>query len=491
LVETTGTGYVILDLAGRVLDANPEYVRMTGHRDLAEITGRSVLEWTAPQDREHNGQAVAHCATTGTIRGFVTRYLAGDGGLTPIELSATVVGQGEDRRILTLCRDISARLQAEEAARNAQRLESLSILAGGIAHDFNNLLAGLFGHLELAQNEVEPGSPARHRLGQALAAYHRARALTLQLLTFAKGGAPVKEIVTLPAVLRQSLALSLSGSSISAHLDLPEELWPCEADRNQLGQVLDNILINARQAMPLGGTVDIQARNLAESAPLPPDLEPGDYVAVTIRDQGVGIPREILPRIFDPFFTTKQDGSGLGLATSFSIIKKHGGTLTAASGDGQGAAFTLYLPASHRPGTAPEAAPACRAQQRKGRALLMDDEESIRSIAGTYLRMAGFDVALAEEGTQAVELYRQALAAGRRFDVVLLDLTVPGGMGGKEAIARLRELDPAVQAIASSGYSDDPIMADPARFGFCARLVKPYLREDLHRALGSLAEDPD
>jgi PAS domain S-box-containing protein len=478
LIETTNTGYVILDAEGKVLDANPEYVRLTGHDSLEEIRGRSVVEWTAEQDRKENEKAVARCLSTGFIKDYIVQYADADGRITPIELNATVVGEGDSLRILTLCRNISNRMQAEHMLQNAQKLESLGVLAGGIAHDFNNLLTGIFGYIEMARFGLPEGSRAREYIGRAISVFNRARELTRQLLTFSKGSAPVKKSVAVRSILNETVPFALSGSNVSAKLDIPETVWNCNADAHQIGQVIDNVIINARQAMPLGGTISISARNIGRSEPVPLPLEQGNYVMIVVNDTGIGIPPEILPRIFDPFFTTKQQGSGLGLATAYSIIRKHGGHIYAKSTPGKGTLMTMYIPAMIGQPEMQDPRPQRDTLKRESRVLVMDDEEFICNIASTFLKEMGCSAACAADGHEALEMYQKAISEGAPFELVILDLTIPGSMGGMQVLEELRIINPRVKAIASSGYSNDPIMAHPTDYGFMGKLSKPYLQED-------------
>ncbi len=273
--------------------------------------------------------------------------------------------------------------------------------------------------------------------------------------------------------IQEIAAFALRGSKSRCSFAIPDELWTIEADDGQLSQVINNLVINADQAMPDGGTVGIACRNIVvedgDSLPLPP----GKYVLVSVTDQGVGIPREHLGKVFDPYFTTKQKGSGLGLATTYSIIKRHNGYITVESMVGKGTTFHFYLPASgliHKK----EAEPAAAAVSGAGRVLIMDDEEMVRDVAGRVLSRLGYDVAYASCGEEAITAYEKARIDGCPFDVVIMDLTIPGAMGGKEAVKRLREIDPAVKAVVSSGYSNDPIMAHYADYGFCGMVSKPY-----------------
>jgi CheY-like chemotaxis protein len=293
---------------------------------------------------------------------------------------------------------------------------------------------------------------------------------------------PSRTPTPLSDLLPETAALALSGSNVRAQFSVPDDLWPADADSAQIGQVIQNLALNAAQAMPDGGTVELRARNLTLTGQDPLPLPPGRYVQVSVTDHGVGIPEENLPRIFLPYFTTKESGSGLGLAISYSIVKKHDGHITVESAPGVGTTVHVYLPASERgPASAPEPPPrkvrACK------KVLLMDDEELVRKGAAWLLRDAGYEVECAREGAEAVELYREALEANRPFDAVVLDLTVPGGVGGEECMRQLRALDPRVRAIVCSGYSDEPVVADFRQYGFRGVVTKPFTLDDLLAAL--------
>ena len=484
LIETTGTGYVVIDDAGHVLDANPEYVRLTGHGHLNDIRGRTVFEWTAPDHQEKNRKAVKQCAQDGSIRNFEVDYIDKNGRITPILINATVAEMDGTRRILTLCRDITDKKRMEENLNKSEKLESLGILAGGIAHDFNNLLTGIFGFIDVARlyNTSGASDKVSVNLTKALDVFNRARALTQQLLTFSKGGLPVKKVLALPQLLTNTTNFVLSGSMVGARFSFPENLWPCEIDENQIGQVIDNIVINARQAMPTGGALVITAENVPRGSPVPAPLAPGDYVKVSVRDSGTGISREYLPRIFDPFFTTKQEGSGLGLATAYSIIKKHEGIIEAESELGTGATFHIYLPAL--PSAAIETPSSGTKKHRgEGAVLVMDDEDFVRDVAVELLKTMGYSVDTAASGAEAIEKYRAALASPTPYRFCILDLTIPNGMGGKDAVQALLSLDPSVTAVAASGYSQDPVMTDPQAFGFRDKIRKPFTKEELGEVL--------
>lgn len=319
-------------------------------------------------------------------------------------------------------------------------------------------------------------------MGDAENASLRARDLAQQLLTFAKGGTPIKKATSIKQLLEESIPFALRGSNIDAEFSFSEPLWPVEIDEGQISQVIHNLVINAQQAMPAGGTLKVRAENCSAAgteADLP--IPAGRHIKISIQDFGIGIPKEHLQKIFDPYFTTKQKGSGLGLSTAYSIVKKHNGYLTVDSELGKGATFSVYLPAGSGEAASEKSIEA--PVFGKGKVLIMDDEAAVRDVAGEILNFLGYEVGFSEEGGEAIERYRQAMAAGRSFDLVIMDLTIPGKLGGRETIQKLLEIDPGVKAIVSSGYSSDPIMADYSKYGFKGVIAKPYKIQELSRTV--------
>lgn len=389
--------------------------------------------------------------------------------------------EGKVMGILGTFEDITERKLLDKELINARKLESLGILAGGIAHDFNNILAVILGNVSYARIYAEAESELYTPLKEAEAACLRAQGLTHQLLTFSRGGKPVKESIRIGELLKEATEFSLHGSNVSCRFKIARDLWPIEADRGQIGQVINNLVINADQAMPEGGELEVRAENVEITKGVVPSLEAGKYVKVEVEDGGVGISGEHLEKIFDPYFTTKQKGSGLGLASIYSIVINHSGMIRAISEPGKGATFVIYLPASKEEPKDEKVIEDIVFGE--GRVLLMDDEAIIRDLALRLFTILGYEVETAADGKEAVEKYREARIAGRPFGVVILDLTVKGGMGGEEALKRLKAIDPEVKAIVSSGYSIDSVMSDYKAAGFSGMIAKPYSLPKISRVL--------
>lgn len=381
---------------------------------------------------------------------------------------------------------IAEQKMLEKELINAQKFETMSLLAGGIAHGFNNILTGILGNISLAELEQNSKHDMLKRLSEAERLCIRARDLTQQLLTFTRSEALIKKTVNPAEFVKEAADYAVKGSPITCGFTMPDDLWQIDIDEGQMRQVIQNVVLNAVEAMPESGTVHIgcENRTLTSGQSLP--LPEGAYLKIIVKDQGAGISQEHIQKIFDPYFTTKKQGSGLGLTVGYSIVKSHGGHIQAESEPGKGAVITIYLPALK--GLVPIAEkPVIQTAAWAGRrALIMDDEEMVRSVLSSLLKHMGFDTELAADGEEAIDLYNKAMESGRPFDVVIMDLTVPGGMGGKEAIKKLVEIDPGVKAIVSSGYSDDPIMSKYTEYGFVGMVGKPYKVKELSDQLLSV-----
>lgn len=399
--------------------------------------------------------------------------------------SPVMDGKGVVTGVVIVFRDISEKLKTEQELLKVIKLESLGTLAGGIAHDFNNMLAALFGNIELAKKHLSPGSKSYDLLETAGRSLDQATNLTRQLLTFSKGGAPIKEIIAVEEVVMDAARFSLREGEIDLQSRIDTDLWPVEADKGQLNQVISNLTINAKQAMPNGGTLTISVENAAT-------IE-GRFVHITVQDEGIGIPRENLDRIFDPYFTTKQNGSGLGLATTYSIISKHNGRISANSKLNKGTTFHIYLPATLADDETIQDETGIEVSKESiaaMRILVMDDNEFFREMIGELLTMLGHSVSLAADGQEAVEKYRAAYENCKSYDIVIVDLTVPGGMGGKETAKEILKINPDAKIVISSGYATDPIMANYAHFGFKGVVVKPYQSSELQEMLQEIVKIP-
>ena len=399
-----------------------------------------------------------------------------------ITVGKVTTSRGDTAELHWRFSDITKRKQMEEELQKTDKLESLGVLAGGIAHDFNNFLTVILGNLSLAKMYVKKDEKVYKHLQEVENAFQQTRSLTDQLLTFAKGGKPLTKAVSISGLIKEVSTFALSGSNARCQFALTENLPAVEIDSGQITQVISNLLINADQAMPAGGTIKISAETFIyteENGIL--QLQTGNYVTLTITDEGIGISNKQLSKIFDPFFTTKEQGSGLGLTICYSIMKKHGGHISVQSVEGNGTSFTVYLPVSSE--KAKKAAIEDTLFLGKGKVLVMDDEESVRQTAGGMLTFLGYDVEFAEDGATAVDLYKDAYYSGRPFDAVITDLTVRGGMGGKMAVRELLAVDPNVNAIVSSGYSHDALLSDHKKYGFCGVIAKPYRLQELGETL--------
>jgi PAS domain S-box-containing protein len=477
VIEAIGDGISIQNRNLEIVYQNQTHQNMFGNR-----SGESCYEAYHLTDRGCSDCPVKACFSDGKIHRSERRVQT-DTGIVHYEIIASPLrdSKGDIFAGIELIRDITERKRMEEELLKTEKLESLGLLAGGIAHDFNNLLTGILANLDLAKLHLERNNFPYERLVEAEKASLRAKDLVKQLSTFAKGESPIKKATSVGDLLRESAPFVLAGSNVRCAFEIPDDLWVVHADKGQLSQVIQNLIINADQAMPRGGTIEISARNVnirpEDELPLPL----GNYIKITIIDQGTGIEAEHIDKMFDPYFTTKEEGNGLGLTVAYSIVKKHDGFIMAVPNI-IGTSFHIYLPASQSPAETPEEVEVPDLMGR-GKILVMDDEAYVRSVAGEILMRLGYEVVSAQDGADAVAQYAEALALGSPFDAVIVDLTVPGGMGGEETLKRLHDIDPNVRGIVASGYSNNPILANFRSFGFKGMIAKPFDVQELGEAV--------
>lgn len=492
-LRSIGDGVICTDTEGRITLLNKVAEELTdwsqeealGHLfyDVFCIVDETI------SDHSYDYNDIVVRLQTGSKAGFAdqTRLLSKNHAERIISTSGAPISDANGKALgaILVFRDISESVKLQDELLKAHKLESVGILAGGIAHDFNNLLTGILGNISLAKLIAQSNEALLTKLDTAEKASLRARDLTAQLLTFSKGGEPVRKLTSLVKIVKEAAMFATTGSNCRCEQFIADDLWSVEADEGQISQVLHNLIINAGQAMPDGGTIEVFSENVTVKENDGLLLAPGKYIRISVRDSGTGIDRASLTKIFDPYFSTKKGGSGLGLASAYSIIKKHNGHIQVHSEQGEGSTFRVYLPASSREA---ESINYHKKSLKKGfgKVLVVDDEELVKDVTGKMLASLGYNVAFASEGETAVNMYKEQLTSGSRYDLVIMDLTIPGGMGGKDAIQKLYQLDSDVVAIVSSGYANDPIMANYHDYGFSAVLSKPFNIEDLSRVLFEL-----
>ena len=498
-LRAIGDGVITTDVNGKVIMLNSEAEKLTGWSSKEGIGQplKSVFDVTIDLAAQAKAQKSGYRSEAQSILLNLPENVtltSRDGNERVIEQVASPIrdNKNEVAGVVLVFRDITARQRAETERRKAETLEQLGLLAGGIAHDFNNLLTAIIGNISLASVLLPPNDEMAERLDDAKNASLRARDLAQQLLTFARGGTPIKKTASIGKLIQDTVSFSLRGSHNRSEFEFGVDLSSAEIDAGQISQVIANLVVNADQAMPNGGTLHVSCENFSYSAtttPAVPDLAAGDYVRIRIRDEGVGIPAKYMKRIFDPYFTTKPKGSGLGLATAYSIIKNHSGLMTVESEVHVGTTFTIYLPAAldqEMPVEAPRT--FTPAMPGTGRVLVVDDEDAIRDLVEFTLTRLGYKVWQAATALEGVNIYREKFEAGERFDAVILDLTLPGGIGGKEALKKLIEIDPTVNAIVSSGYATDATMSRYQDFGFRGVIAKPYEAAELGKIVHDVIE---
>jgi PAS domain S-box-containing protein len=492
-------GVITTDVQGKIIMINNAGENLTGWTSK-EAIGRSLksvyniaIDLQAQARAQKSGsRSEAHSILLSMPENATLRSRQGREYVIEQVASPIRDAKNEVAGVVLVFRDITERQRNEAERRKAETLEQLGLLAGGIAHDFNNLLTAIIGNISLASLLLPPNDEMGTRLNDAKNASMRARDLAQQLLTFARGGAPIKKTASIGKLIQDTVSFSLRGSHSRSEFLFGADLWPAEIDSGQISQVIANLVVNADQAMPNGGTLRVSCDNFVYDSTTSPevtDLPPGDYIRIAIKDEGTGISEDCIKRIFDPYFTTKPKGNGLGLATTYSIVKNHNGLITVESKVHYGSTFTIYLPAlRHQPVPVEPPRQMNEVVTGTGSILIVDDEEAIRDLVEFTLERLGYKVSKAESALEGVELYRQKFEAGERFDVVILDLTLPGGMGGKEALKRLIEIDPTVNAIVSSGYAMDATMSRYQDFGFRGVIAKPYEAAELGRTIHDVIE---
>lgn len=494
MIDTTAQMIALCDMNWTVLFINTGGLDLIGY-DETDILGNSIFDFFEPESYENIRERLNEI-THNSFRVdelCEAAFLHRNGDAVPVEVNAApTLKEGVPIGFLFTAKDISKRRRIEEELLRAKKLESIGILAGGIAHDYNNLLTAIVGYITLAESTMKPGDEALTHLGQARYAANMAKTLSRKLITFSRGGKPAKKPAPVSPLLEDSLPFALAGSNIECELLIPKHLWPVEHDASQMSQAIHNIVTNSREAMPKGGTLRVKAENMRIRRRNGNLVEPGDWVRITIEDEGFGIPQQHMDKVFDPYFTTKemgaQKGLGLGLAISHSIIRNHQGYLLVESEPDRGTTVHIYLPASN-PARGREGSSHGSTRNRGAiRILVMDDEEIVLEITGKMLKRAGYEIGLAKNGAEAIRLFTQSIEEDNPFHLALLDLTVRGGIGGKEVVRKLLEIEPGLKAVVSSGFSDDPVMRDFPIYGFSAAVTKPYDIGDLREIIEKVFE---
>lgn len=492
-LRSIGDGVITTDTQGRVILINPVAETLTGW-DSDEAAGRPINEVfnvVNGATRQPCDSPLGKVFTADEIIALADYrvLIAKNGPERSISYRGAPIRDkaGEVIGVVLVFRDITAQLRTDQELIKVKKLESIGVLAGGIAHDFNNILAAILGNIDLSLRDANLSERTQRLLTQALNASYRARDLTQQLLTFAKGGQPIKETASLAEVVKDSADFILRGDQVACRYHCCDDLWLVDIDKGQISQVVQNIILNASHAMPAGGIIEVSCENVSSKNSMGiPLAKTVNCVKLTIKDTGIGIPANALDKIFDPYFSTKQQGSGLGLAIAHSIVSKHGGSISVQSTPGIGTIFSVYLPASLHQSIPLAESGNADFGRRKARIMVMDDEELVRTLAEEMLSEIGHEILLATDGMEAVQIYQQAMESGSPIDLIIMDLTIPGGMGGKEAVRKILAIDADAKVIVSSGYSNDPAMANFAGYGFCAALVKPYQFNDITWLIGQV-----
>ncbi|MCK5706561.1 MAG: PAS domain S-box protein [Candidatus Aureabacteria bacterium] len=471
---------IVIDMENNILSVNKATIELLGYKSY-ELIGKPFSVIFSHDDILRD-TLFQNIMDKGSITNKEVLYKTKNKRFIPMLLSGSIIKnkQGVSTGVVCIAKDITDRKKAEIEQRkyetqmqHTQKLESIGILAGGIAHDFNNILTAIVANISLTKMYISPKEESYETIIDAEKATLQAKTLTKQLLTFSKGGVPIKKLTSLEDLIKDTASFALRGSHIGSALSIPDDLWSAEIDAGQIGQVINNLIINAIQSMQEGGKINITAENIHMEENSTIQISKGKYIKISISDQGTGIEKQNLKKIFDPYFSTKEQGSGLGLTTTYYIIKNHMGHIKVESEKDNGTTFSIYLPASDKKALN-KTTSHTQITGGKGKILLMDDEEPVLKSVGKMLTFLGYDATLAKNGEIAIDLYKKTFENNDKFDAVIMDLTIPGGMGGKAATKKILKIDTKAKIIVSSGYSNDPVMADYKKFGFCAIMVKPY-----------------
>ena len=480
MLDSAPDAILLRDLNGNCIYANETACKEHGYtRD--EMLKLSVYQLVAPEVQERISERIKNVLTKGMVT-FDSMHIRKDGTRFPVEVHLSTLKQGDERLILSIIHDASRRKIMEEELMHALKMESVVMMANGIASEFNTLITRIISNLSVLMTETQDRTRQYKLLQETDKIADNARNLVRRLVSFSISGAPVKKTSAVATLLKDTANFMLSGSNIWCNFFISDDLYPVELDQAQFVQALSNVVLNASQSMPKGGIINITARNIHLEENEISNLADGNYVRISIEDKGHGISPENLQRIFDPYFTTRQDRIGLGLSIAYSILRNHGGTITVHSELGKGSSFDMYLPVSPQKSTAEPL--ASKPPYSGARILVVDDEEVVRNAGKRLLGRLGYDnVDFASEGNETLNKYRESMEAGKPYDIVIIDLTIPGEPGGKQVVQKLIEMDPLANIIVSSGYFNDPIVTDFHRYGIKGVLAKPYRLEELELLL--------
>ncbi|MEN8134828.1 MAG: ATP-binding protein [Thermodesulfobacteriota bacterium] len=491
-LRSIGDGVITTDISGNIILMNKVAENLTGwnNNEAADRPFEEVFHIINEQTREICENPITKVISSNQVVGLINQILvAKDGREINITHSGAPILDAESNivGVVMVFRDVTIQIKTEKELLKTKKLKSIGVLAGGIAHDFNNILTAILGNINLALFDAELSAKTKNRLKAAEKASIRAKDLTQQLLTFSKGGDPVKEASSLESIIKDSANFVLHGDKVACRYDIPEDLWLVDIDKGQISQVIQNLVLNASHAMPEGGIITVTCENISftgrDALPL---AKEGRFVKISIQDSGIGMSANVAEKIFDPYFSTKHEGSGLGLAITQSIINKHNGHISVESSPNIGTTFTIYLPASEKTIVQKQRSSGKDKSSSQAKILIMDDDEMVRTVAKEMLVQLGHEVALAAGGEEALEFYQESMKSDKHFDLVVLDITIPGGMGGQEAVRKILNIDPEAKVIVSSGYSNDPIMANFKNYGFCSAIVKPYQLQELSKVINQL-----